>query len=144
MDFVELTIDSLIHNGALSSAIPEMDLGNIRSLSPQPDIQEGSTPNLPIMVANRQLQIPNGTIELKFEVGDIEFHEIFIVMENLTGPLIGVWVLQKNHTVLEMRQGIYTSHSFRCCSRQLIIATLTSLRLYSIRLKSPFHRTIES
>ena len=58
------------------------------------------------MVANGKVENPKSTIELKFEVGDIEFHEIFIVMENLTGPIIGPMFLQQNHTVLDMRQGI--------------------------------------
>ena len=58
------------------------------------------------MVANGQLKTSRSTIELKFEVGDIEFHEIFIVMENLTGPIIGLKFLQRNHTVLDMIQGI--------------------------------------
>ena len=58
------------------------------------------------MVANGQLETPKSTIELTFEVGDIEFHEIFIVMENLTVPIIGLMFLQRNHTVLDMRQGI--------------------------------------
>ena len=58
------------------------------------------------MVANGQLETPKSTIELKFEVGDIEFHEIFIVMEHLTGPIIGLMFLQRNHTVLDMLQGI--------------------------------------
>jgi dUTPase len=58
------------------------------------------------MVANGQLETPKSTVELKFEVGDIEFHEVFIVMEKLTGPIIGLLFLQRNHTVLDMRQGI--------------------------------------
>ena len=58
------------------------------------------------MVANGQLEAPKSTIKLKFEVGDIEFHEIFLVMEHLTGPIIGLMFLQRNHTVLDMRQGI--------------------------------------
>ena len=106
MDFRELTIDGLIDTGALSSAIPEMDLRKIRILSPQSVIREGPPPNFQTMVANGQLETPKSTIELKFEVGDIEFHEIFIVMENLTGPIIGLMFLQRNHTVLDMRQGI--------------------------------------
>ena len=106
MDFGELTIDGLIDTGALSSAIPEMDLRKIRLLSPQSVIREGPPPNFQIMVANGQLETPKSTIELKFEVGDIEFHEIFIVMEHLTGPIIGLMFLQRNHTVLDMRQGI--------------------------------------
>ena len=106
MDFGELTIDGLIDTGALSSAIPEMDLRKIRLLSPQSVIREGPPPNFQIMVANGQLETPKSTIELRFEVGDIEFYEIFIVMENLTGPIIGLMFLQGNHTVLDMRQGI--------------------------------------
>ena len=58
------------------------------------------------MVANGQLETPKSTIELKFEIGDIEFHEIFIVMEHLTGPIIGLMFLRRNHTVLDMIQGI--------------------------------------
>ena len=48
---------------------------------------------------------PKSTVELKFEVGDIEFHETFIVLENLSSPIIGMRFLQRNHTVLDMRQG---------------------------------------
>ena len=43
---------------------------------------------------------------MKFEVRDIEFHEIFIVMEKLTSPLIGLSFLQRNNTILDMRQGV--------------------------------------
>ena len=59
------------------------------------------------MVAYGQLDLPQSTIELKFAVRDIEFHEIFVVMEHLTGPIIGLMFLQRNHTVLDMRQGIF-------------------------------------
>ena len=58
------------------------------------------------MVANGQLETPKSTVELKFEVRDIEFHEIFIVMEKLTSPLIGLSFLQRNNTILDMRQGV--------------------------------------
>ena len=106
IDFEELTIDGLIDTGALSSAIPEMDLRKIRLLSPQSVIRESPPPNFQIMVANEQLETPNSTIELKFEVGDIEFHEIFIVMDHLTGPIFELMFLQRNHAVLDVRQGI--------------------------------------
>ena len=58
------------------------------------------------MVANGDLETPKSTVEIKFEVGDIEFHEIFIVMEKLSSPIIGLIFLQRNHTVLDMRRGI--------------------------------------
>ena len=106
MDFGELTIDGLIDTGAFSSAIPEMDIRKIRLLSPQTIIQEVPPPNFQILVANGQLKSPENILELKFEVGDIEFHEIFKVMENLTGPIIGLMFFQRKHSVLQMRQGI--------------------------------------
>ena len=106
MDFGELTLDGLVDTGALSSAIPEADLRKIRLLAPQSIVKEGPAPNFQIMVANGQLETPKSTVELKFEVGDIEFHEIFIVMEKLTSPLIGLSFLQRYNTILDIRQGV--------------------------------------
>ena len=106
MVFGELTLDGLVEAGALSSAIPEADLHRIRLLAPQSIVKEGPAPNFQIMVANGQLETPKSTVELKFEVGRIEFHNIFIVMEKLTSPLIGFSFLQRSNTVLDMRQGV--------------------------------------
>ena len=106
MDFGELTLDGLVDTGALSSAIPEADLRKIRLLAPQSIIKEGPAPNFQIVVANGQLENPKSTVELKLEVGDIDFHEIFIVIEKLTSPLIGLSFLQRNNTILDMRQGV--------------------------------------
>ena len=106
MDFGKLTLDGLVDTGALSSAIPEADLRKIRLLAPQSIVKEGPAPGFQIMVANGQLETPKSIVELKFEVGDIEFHEIFIVMEKLTSPLIGLSFLQRNNTILDMRQGV--------------------------------------
>ena len=104
MDFGELTLDGLIDTRAHSSAKTEADLRKIRPLAPQSIVKEG--PSFQIMVANGDLETPKSTVELKFKVGDIEFHEIFMVMEKLSSPIIGLMFLQRNHTVLDMRQGI--------------------------------------
>ena len=106
MDFGELNIDGLIDTGALSSAIPEADLRKIRLLAPHTIINEGPPPEFQIMVANGQLEAPIATVELQFEVGDITFREKFIVMTNLASPLIGLLFLQRNSTILDMRQEI--------------------------------------
>ena len=106
MDFRELNIDGLIDTGALSSAIPEDNLRKIRLLAPHTILNEGPPPEFQIMVANGQLETPIATVELQFEVGDITFREKFIVMTNLTSPLIGLLFLQRNSTILDMRQGI--------------------------------------
>ena len=104
MDFRDLTLDGLIDTGAHSSAKPEADLMKIRLLAPQSIVKEGPAPSFQVMVANGKT--PKSTVKLKFEVRDIEFHEIFMVMGKLASPIIGLMFLQRNHTVLEMRQGI--------------------------------------
>ena len=106
MDFGEPTLDGLIDTGTHSSAIPEADFKKIRLLAPQSIVKEGPAPSFQIMVANGDVETLKSTVELKFEVGDIEFHEIFIVMEKLSSPILGLMFLQRNHTVLDMRQGI--------------------------------------
>ena len=106
MDFGELNIDGLIDTGALLSAIPEADLRKMRLLAPHTKLNEGPPPEFQIMVANGKLEAPIATAELQFEVGDITFREKFIVMTNLTSPLIGLLLLHCNSTILDMRQGI--------------------------------------
>ena len=106
MDFGELNIDGLIDTGALSGAIPEADLRETLLLAPHTILNEGLPPDFQIMVAKGQLKAPIATVELQFEVGDITFREKFIVMTNLTIPLIGLLFLQRNSTILDMRQGI--------------------------------------
>ena len=106
MDFEELNIDGLIDTGALSSAILQADVRKIRLLAPYTKVSEGPPPEFQIMVANGQLEAPIATVELQFEVNDFTFREKFIVMTNLTSPLIGPLFLQRNSTILDMRQGI--------------------------------------
>ena len=108
MDFEELTLYGLMDTGVHTIAIPESDLRKIRLLAPQSLVKEGPAPSFQVLVANGHLKTPKSTVELKLEVGDIEFHEIFIVMEKLSSPIIGLMFLQKNHTVLDMRRGILT------------------------------------
>ena len=78
IDFGELIVDGLIDTGARSGAIPEADLKKIRLLAPQSIIKEGPALSFHIVVANGDLETPKSTVELKFEVGDIEFHEMFL------------------------------------------------------------------
>ena len=106
MVFRELNIDGLIDTGALSGAIREADLHKIRLLAPHTILNEGPSPEFQIMVANGQLETPVAIVELKFEVGDITLRERFIVMTNLTSPVISRLFLQRNSTKLDMRQGI--------------------------------------
>ena len=119
IDFGELTIDGLIDTGAHSSAIPQADIRKIRLLAPQSKIKEGPAPSFQIMVANGNLETPRSTVELKFEVGDIEFLEILIVMEKLSSPMIGLMLLQRNYTVLDMRQSVL-NFPFLCLQLKMV------------------------
>ena len=75
-------------NGAHSSAIPEADLRKKRLLAPQFIIKEGPAPLFQITVANGDLESPKSTVELMFQMRDIEFHERSIVMEKISSPII--------------------------------------------------------
>ena len=74
------------------------------------------------MDANGLSEAPIATVEMQFEVGDITFREKFIIMTNLTSPLFGLLILQRNSTILDMRQGIL---NFPFFSKQLKNEALT-------------------
>ena len=106
MEFGELNIDGLIDTGALSSAIPEADLRKNRLMVLHTVLNEGLLPEFQIMLGSGQLEAPIATVDFQFEVGHITFREKFIVMTKVTNPLIGFLFLQRNSTILDMRQWI--------------------------------------
>ena len=75
-------------------------------MAPHTLLNEGPLLEFHIRVANGQLEAPIATLELQFEVSDITFREKFIVKTNITNPFIGLFFLQRNSTILDMRQGI--------------------------------------
>ena len=98
MAFGELNVAGLIEIDALSRAILEADLRKLQLLAPHTIIIEGPPTKFQIMVANGQLEAPNATVELQFEVGDIAFGQKFVVKTNLTSHLIGLLFLQRDST----------------------------------------------
>ena len=103
MDLGELTLNDLVNTGFLSSAIPDADLRKFRLLSPQSIIKVDPAPSFQKLVANGELENPKSDVELKIEVGDIEFHEIFKIRERLTNGLIGLSFLQRDNSIIDMR-----------------------------------------
>ena len=75
-------------------------------------------PEFQIIVANGQLEAPIATVEWQFKLCD----KTFIIMTNLTNPLIGLSFLQRNSTILDMRQSIL---NFPLFSMQLKIEDRT-------------------
>ena len=113
LDFGELNIDGLLNTGAFSSDVPEADLRKKRLPAPHTILNEGPPLEFQIMVAHGQLEAPIATVELQIEVGAITFREKFIVTTNLTRPLIGLLFLQRNSTILDMRQVTLTFPFFQ-------------------------------
>ena len=63
-------------------------------------------PNFQIQVANGQLEKPTATATLKFDIGDHIFAEHFVVMKNLTGPIIGLHFMKQNSVVIDTTHGL--------------------------------------
>ena len=106
MDFEELNIDGLIDRIALASAIPAANLHIFRLMAPHTKVNEYHLPKFQTLVANGQLEAPIAIVELQINVGNFTLRENFLVMKNLTSPLIFLSFLQRNNTILDMRQGI--------------------------------------
>ena len=125
MDFEKLTLGGLIDTGTLTRAISEQDPNKIKLLANEAIKNTGPPPNFQIMVANGQLEVPFGTVQLEFEVADFMLRENFIIMKNLPNPLIGLCFLRRNNAIFDVTQGILT---FPYLSMQLDPVTQVALR----------------
>ena len=100
-----LTVDALVDSGAFVSAIAQDDSNTIKQKAPNTILKIDAPPNFQIQVANGQLEKPLSTATLKFEIGDNAFAKHFVVMEKLTGPIIGLHFMRNNSVVID------TTHS---------------------------------
>ena len=96
-----LTIDALVDSGAYVSAIAQKKLDRIKQQSPSNILKIDDPPNLQIQVANGRLEKPTATATIKFDIGDHIFAEHFVVMKNLTGPIIGLHFMRHNSVVID-------------------------------------------
>ena len=101
-----LTIDGLVDSGAFVSAIAQDDLDTIKQKAPNNILKIDDPPKFQIQVANGQLEKPLSTATLKFEIGDNIFAEHFVVMKNLTGPIIGLHFMRNNSVVIDTTHGL--------------------------------------
>ena len=63
-------------------------------------------PNFQIQAANGPLEKPISTATLKFDIGDNTCAEHFVVMKNLTGPIIGLHFMRHNSVVIDTTHGL--------------------------------------
>ena len=101
-----LTIDALVDSGAYVSAIAQRQLDRIQQQAPSNILKIDDPPNFQIQVANGQLEKPTATATLKFDIGDHIFAEHFVVMKNLTGPIIGLHFMKHNSVVIDTTDGL--------------------------------------
>ena len=100
-----LTIDALVDSGAYVSAIAEKRLDRIKQQAPSNILKIDEPPNFQIQVANAHLEKPIATATLKIDIGDHIFAEHFVVMEKLTGPIIGLHFMKHNSVVIDTTHG---------------------------------------
>ena len=102
LDFEKnLTVDALVDSRAFVSAIAQDDLETIKQKAPNNILKIDDPPNFPVQIAKGQLGKPLSTATLNFEIGNNSFAEHFVVMQKLTGPIIGLHFMTKNSVVFD-------------------------------------------
>ena len=101
-----LTIDAIVDSGACDSAIVQKELDRIKHESPFNILKLDDPPNFQIQVANGQLEKPTATATLDYDSGDHIFAGHFVVMKNLTGPIIGLHFMTHNSVVIDTTHGL--------------------------------------
>ena len=101
-----LRIDALVYSGAYVSAIALEELDRIQEQAPSNVLKIDDPPNFQTQVANGQLEKPTATVTLKFDIGAHIFAEHFVVMKNLTGPIIGLHFMKHNSVVIDTTHGL--------------------------------------
>ena len=100
---IGLTIGAFIDLGAYVSAIAQKELDKIKQHAPANIF---NSPNFQIQVATGQLEKPIATTKLKFEIGDHNFADHFVVKKTLTGSNIGLHIMRHNSAVSDTTHGL--------------------------------------
>ena len=101
-----LTIDALVDSGLYVSAIAQRELDRIKQKSPSNILKIDDPANFQIQVAKGQLEKPTATATLKFDIADQIFAKYFVVMDNLTGLIIGLHFIRHNSVVIDTTHGL--------------------------------------
>ena len=100
------TIDVLVDSGAYVSAIFQKESDRIKQQAPSNILKIDDPANFQIQVANGQLEEPIATTTLKFDIGGHIFAEHFVVMKNLTAPIIGLHFMRHNSVAIDTTHGL--------------------------------------
>ena len=81
-------------------------MDRIKQQAPSNILKINEPPNFQIREANGQLEKPIATATLKFDIGDHIFAEHFVVMKNMTGPIIRFHFMRHNSVVIDTTHGL--------------------------------------
>ena len=86
--------------------LTQKELDRIKQQVPSNILKTDDPPNFQIQVANGQLKKPTARATPKFGIGDHIFAEHFVVMKNLTGPIIGLHFMRHNSVFIDTTHGL--------------------------------------
>ena len=81
--------DAVVDARAYVSAVAQFDFDRIKQQAPANIFKIDAPPNFQIQVANGQLEKVLAITTRKFDIRDNTFDEHFVVMKNLSRPLLG-------------------------------------------------------
>ena len=97
-----LTVDALVDSEAFVTAIAQNNLDTKKKREDLNIILKiNDPPNFQTQVANGHLEKPLSTATLKFKVGDNNFAKHFVVLKNLTRPIIGLHFMMNNSVLID-------------------------------------------
>ena len=98
-----LTVDALVDSRALVSVFARNDSETKKNRKPPKKFFKMDDPlNYKLQVANRLIKKPFATAILQFEIGDNRIAESFVVMEKLTGQILGLRFMRNNSVVIDI------------------------------------------
>ena len=102
-----LLLDTLVDSRANVSAIAQNELDRNKQQTPANSIEIDDLPNFQIQVANGQLEKPLGPTTFNIDIGDQIFAQHFVLMKNLTEPIMGSHSMRLNSVVINNTHGLF-------------------------------------
>ena len=101
-----VTIDAFVDSRAYVIAKAQKKMDIIKQQGPTNVLKTDNPSNFQIRVANGQLEKPIATVKNETDIRDHTFAEHFIVLKNLTGPIIMSHFMRHKSVVIDTTHGL--------------------------------------
>ena len=135
-----LTIVAIADSGAYVSAIVQKELDISKQQAPSNISKIDDPPNFHIQVENGQIEKSISTATLNFDIEDKNFAEHFVVLKNLTWPLIGLHLMRHNKVVIDTTHGLIHFPHLTKQTKKTAIETSAKLQPGFFRTTQQYHR----